>query len=130
MKNIIVVLLIFIIPVIGYFVIKGSGEPAVAVSKNVNNPTLITFTSTMCTDCKRLKEVIKEVEPEYSDRVNFVKYNALDNNNKIREAVKEYNVVLVPTMVFLDKTGNTKNRIEGFIPKEQLITELEGMIND
>lgn len=129
MKNIIIVLLIFVLPIAFYLVKKELPEQT-AVAQDNNNPTLMTFTSTMCSDCKRLKEVLNEVEPVYSSKVNFIRINALDNSKKIQASVKQYNIVLVPTMVFLDKTGNTKKKIEGYIPKDELTRELEGLIND
>ncbi len=130
MKNIITILLILILPVSIYLFMSKNSENYSAVAKAKDSPTLISFTSTMCTDCKRLKAVLSEVQPNYSDKVNFIAYNALDKNRTIQNAIKKYKVTLVPTIIFLDKDGKEINKIEGFIPKEELINELEEAINE
>lgn len=129
MKNIITIVLILIVPVITYMVMSKNSNDVTAIAQTNNMPSFITFTSTMCMDCKKMKSVIKEIQPDYSSKINFISINALDKNKKVNEYIKKYNVVLVPTMVFLDKNGNQVNKIEGFIPKEDLIKEIEATIN-
>ena len=63
------------------------------------------------------------------NKVNFMSYNALDKSKNIQAAIKEYNIVLVPTIIILDRNGNKKDKIEGFIPKQELIQKLEDAIN-
>ncbi len=128
MKNIIAIILILVLPIFVYILMnKNSAETAVAIENS--KPTLMVFTSTMCMDCKRLKEVIKDIEGEYSPKINIVSINATAKDRNVKEKIKKYNVTLVPTMIFLDKNNNQRNKIEGFIPKEELIIELEEIIN-
>lgn len=129
MKNIITILLILILPIVAYVLLNKNSNNIIANAKENNLPTLMTFSSTMCLDCQKMKGVISEVEKEYNSKINFVSINALDKNRKIKDYIKKYGVVLVPTMVFVDQNGNMTNKIEGYIPKEQLITELEEAIN-
>lgn len=129
MKNIITILLIIIIPIITYIVITNNKENITANAKDKNNPTLIIFTSTMCMDCQKMKNVINEIEESYIDQINFEKINATEKNKKVQEQVKKYSIVLVPTLVFIDENGAQTNKIEGFIPKEELIAEIEEAIN-
>ncbi len=129
MKNIITVLLILIVPVCVYLFMSRSSVDIMANAKENNLPVLMTFTSSMCMDCQKMKGVIKEVEGDYSDRINFININALDKDRKVKEYIKKYNVVLVPTMIFLDENGNQINKIEGAVTKEVLINEIEEAIN-
>ncbi len=129
MKNIITMVLILILPVSIYLIMSKNSENFSAIAKVNDNPTLITFTSNMCADCKKLKAVLNEVQPTYEDKINFIGYNALAKDRNIQNAIKKYQVTLVPTMIFLDRSGNQINKIEGFIPKEELINELEEAIN-
>ncbi len=129
MKNIIIILLILILPVSIYLYMSKNSETFSAIAKSDENPTLITFTSTMCMDCKKLKAVLSEVEPNYEEKVNFIGYNALAKDRHVQNAIKKYKVTLVPTMIFLDRNGKEINKIEGYIPKEELINELEEVIN-
>ena len=43
--------------------------------------------------------------------------------------VKKHSVVLVPTIVFVNEDSNETGRIEGYVPKEDLIKEIEAVIN-
>ncbi len=129
MKNIITILLILILPVCAYLIMSKNSSDVVANAKEKNIPVMMTFTSTMCMDCKKMKEVIHEVEGNYSGRMNFVIINATGNDKKVKEYIKKYNIVLVPTMIFIDEDGNQVNKIEGAISKERLIDEIEETIN-
>lgn len=130
MKNILTVLIVVLVPLAVYFTLSKNPGELTAVAQDNSKPSMITFTSTMCSDCKKLKEVLKTVQPEYASKVNFTNINALDRDKSVQEKIKKYNVTLVPTMVFTDSSGKVKNVIEGYIPEEQLVAELEGLINE
>jgi thioredoxin-related protein len=94
-----------------------------------NNPSLLVFSSTMCMDCQKIKGVIQDVKQEYSNKINIVEINALDNNKKVKEQIQKYNVVLVPTLIFTDNQGMQTKKIEGYVPKSDLVKEIEALIN-
>lgn len=129
MKNIIIILLILIVPVSIYLFMSKNSQTYSALAKQENNPSILIFTSAMCLDCQKMKGIIKEVEGSYNDKINFIQINATDNNKRVRENIKKYHVVLVPTLVFVDENGGQKNKIEGYISKEELISEIEEAIN-
>ena len=150
MKNIITILLILIVPICAYLFMSRNSVDIMANAKENNLPVLMAFTSSMCMDCQKMKGILKEVEGDYTGRINFVMINALDKNRKVKDYLKKYNIVLVPTMIFLDENGNqinkidfnqimelysnTKkkveiNKIEGAVTKEVLISEIEEAIN-
>lgn len=129
MKNIITILLILILPIIAYIVMSKNSQDIIANAKENNLPTLMTFSSTMCMDCQKMKSVISEVRNDYEGEINFININALDKDKKVKDSIKRYGVVLVPTMIFLDSNGNVTNKTEGYIPKEELITKIEETIN-
>lgn len=129
MKNIITIIAIIIIPIMAYLILNNGTQKQEAMAKDNNLPTLMTFSSTMCLDCKRIKTTIKEVEDNYEGKINFVSVNASDNKKSTKELIKQYNITLVPTMVFLDKDDNEIKKIEGAITKEELTNELEVICN-
>lgn len=128
MKNIITILLILILPICAYLMIKKETNNFKAIAKN-NSPSLYIYTSTMCLDCQKLKKLINEIEPNYKERINFLIINALEKDRKVQSDIKKYGITLVPTMIFIDRNGNQTNKIEGYIEKEKLITEIEETIN-
>ena len=129
MKNIISILLILIVPVAIYLYITRNSDINSAVAKDKNKPSIMIFTSAMCLDCQKMKSIMSEVEPIYSDRINFISINALDKNKKVQDNIKKYGIVLVPTIVFIDKNENQQDKVEGYISKEDLIKKIEDTIN-
>ena len=83
MKNIITILLILLLPIVAYIYMSNNSSRSIAVAKDSNLPTLITFSSTMCMDCQRIKSVLAEVEPMYSNKINFEYVQALEKNKKV-----------------------------------------------
>lgn len=130
MKNLILILLILVIPVTAYLFLSKNSTDYMAMANDVKNPSLLIYTSTMCLDCKKMKEVIKDIENSYADKINFISINALDNNRKIQDSIKKHDVKVVPTLVFTDVNGKETDKVEGFIPKEELITKIEEAINE
>lgn len=128
MKNIITILIVLILPICAYLLMNKTSNNILAAAKT-NTPTIQIYTSAMCIDCQKLKKLVEEVQPNYSDKINFTIINALDNNKKIQNSIKNYGITLVPTIIILDRNGNQTNKIEGYIEKEKLISEIEEIIN-
>ena len=130
MKNIITILLILILPVAAYLILTSHSANKTALAVDKNNPSMLIFTSTMCMDCNKMKSVIKEVENNYNNKVNFIYIDALAKDKHVQEQIKRYGVTLVPTLVFTDENEVQTKKIEGAIPKEELIIALEDSINE
>lgn len=130
MRNIVIAILILVIPVAVYLFMNNNANDFAAIASDKNNPSLLIYTSSMCLDCKKMKEIIKEVEEDYSDKINFISINALDNDKKIQSSIKKHDVKVVPTLVFTDVNGMQTNKIEGYIPKEELTLKIEEAINE
>ncbi len=130
MKNIITILLIIILPIMAYLIIEKRSSLTTATAMENSLPTVMVFSSTMCLDCQKLKLVINELEKSYSNRVNFIKYNALDNNKKIKKYIKEHSITLLPTTIIFDEDKNKIEKIEGYIDKEELAKKIEDVINE
>ena len=128
MKNIITIILVLLLPLCTYFIMSKISNDVVAVAKE-NSPSIYIFTSTMCIDCQKMKKIINDIEPNYKDDINFIQINAMDNNKKVQDLIKKHGVVLVPTIILIDRNGNNINKIEGYIEKEKLIVEIEEAIN-
>jgi thiol-disulfide isomerase/thioredoxin len=129
MKNIITILLILILPLTVYLVMTSKSDTAKVNAQGNNLPTMKVYTSTMCLDCQKMKGVVKEIEPEYKNKINIISINALDNRKSVQDEIKKYGIVLVPTIIYINSDGTIKNKTEGYIPKEELIKEIESTIN-
>ena len=62
MKNIITILLILILPVIAYVIMDKNSKNNIATAQTNNLPTIMVFSSTMCLDCQKLKNILKNTQ--------------------------------------------------------------------
>lgn len=136
MKNWIIVLLIFVIP-LGVFawletgVAKTNAEET-RISSHKIVPTngkgkLMKFSSPMCSDCKKVSKIMVNVVPDYKDAITFEEINVSDGSKASSEAVKEYKVTVVPTLIFVSKNGEIIQKTEGVLSEEEIRTSLNNI---
>ena len=127
-KNLIIVLLVFIVPLVAYFVLNKTSNSQIAVADDATaKPQIIKFTSAMCLDCQEMNKIIKEIFPKYQDKMVLIEIPVQDGKAFTEEQIKKYNVTLVPTIILIDSKGNQVKRIEGAISKEEMESCLEGL---
>jgi thioredoxin-like negative regulator of GroEL len=80
---------------------------------NLKYPGIIEFSSNLCLECRDLDKVFQPLKQKYSDELNFtvIKINSSDEING--NIMKQYQVITVPTLIFLDKNGKVIKKIEG-----------------
>ncbi len=128
-KNIIWILLIFLVPLALYFGLtreKLTTLPAVASSGD----EIIKFSSPMCYECQELDKVIEEVFPKYNDKISLRKIDVTKRDKNVQALIKEYNVTLVPTTVFKNQDGKITRRIEGSMQPKILENYMVELINE
>ena len=126
-KNLITILLVFFVPLVAYFGINLMNTPAAnSVDAKTNKPQIVKFTSAMCLDCQTMNKIIKEIYPQYKDKIALTEINVQDGKPDNNRWIRKYNVTLVPTIILIDSNGKQIKRIEGAISKE----EMENCIKD
>jgi thioredoxin 1 len=83
---------------------------------NASEPVLVDFSAVWCQPCKMLDPVVKQLAGEWGGKVKVVKIDADENPN----LVMQYGVMGIPTLLFI-KSGEVKERVTGFLPREKLI---------
>lgn len=127
-KNIITVLIVLILPLLAYIFMTHAGkEPVNVAGALTNKPQLIKFTSTMCLDCQEMNKILKEVYPSFQDKIVLEEISVQDGKASTDELIKQYNVTLVPTIILINSQGQQVKRIEGAIPKEEMVKDLEAL---
>lgn len=125
-KTLLVVCMIFALPVIAYALLVSKQPVATDVAiAAVGMPQMIKFSAPMCSDCQTMAEVLNQVAPQYKDKVEFVEISVNQKSPQVAEMIKKYEVKLVPTMIFTNAKGEQVARVEGSIPKEELVKYLE-----
>ncbi len=134
MKNWIIILLIFVLPLGLYAYLDANAQSnkicKVMGSEQVKNPKakIIKFYSPMCSECKDASVELEKAMTNYNDTVLVEEINVVDNdktNAKYnKSAIKKFDVTLVPTIVILDKEGNIIKKNEGLMKSDEIIEVL------
>lgn len=137
MKNWVIVLLIFIVPLALYAFLdaKAQSDMMCKVEGNslVKNPKIkiIKFSSPMCSECKDAKIELDKALKETTVPVIVEEINVVENVGKGVEynkaAIKKFKVTLVPTLVFVNKEGNVVKKYEGAMKKDDILEVLNGV---
>lgn len=137
MKNWIIILLIFVLPLGLYAYLDAYAQNAKVCSvegnDKVKNPKakIVKFSSPMCSECKEMAIELDKAMQNYKDSVIVEEINVVENVGKgvnyNKAAIKKYKVTLVPTTIFLDKEGNTIKRREGLVKSDEIIEILDGI---
>lgn len=87
-------------------------------------PVLVDFSAEWCGPCKMLDPVIEQLSQEWQGKVKFVKIDADQNPN----IMMRYSVLGIPTLLFF-KSGEIKERVTGFQPKDKLAAKFSPHFN-
>ena len=106
---------------------QSAAEGTVLVTDNLNidfSKHLITFIelgADKCIPCKAMQPIMKEIAAEYKGQVQVIFYDVWKNP----EPGRKYGIQLIPTQVFIDKTGKEISRHTGLFPKPELVEFLK-----
>ena len=82
-------------------------------------PVLVDFTAAWCQPCKMIEPIVKQLAAEWDGKVKVVKLDADQNPN----IMMQYGVLGIPTLM-LFKSGDIKERLTGFQPKDKLVAKV------
>lgn len=85
--------------------------------------TIAEFGRGICIPCKAMKPVLEELATEYKGKLNVVIVEVDDHMDETRQ----YGIMAIPTQIFFDSSGHELARHIGFLPKEEIITQLKKM---
>lgn len=128
-KNILTVLLIFLVPIAVYWTLTKDKSISVNPSIASSGAEIIKFSSPMCYECQELEKIFEEVYPKYSSSVTLHKIDVTKNDDNTKKLIKEYGVTLVPTCVFKDDKGNVIRKTEGSMQPQVLENYMKEQLN-
>lgn len=86
-------------------------------------PTLAEFGWRECIPCKQMKPVLEELAVEYEGKVNVLIVEIPFHE----DLAEKYGIMVMPVQIFFDSTGREVARHAGFLPKAQIIAQLQIM---
>ena len=105
------------------------GQPSdlasISLEKSLRNgkPTLAEFGWRECIPCKEMKPILEELAIEYKDRVNVLIVEIPYNE----DLADRYGIMVMPVQIFFDSNGQEVIRHAGFLPKGEIVAQLERM---
>jgi thioredoxin 1 len=91
-------------------------------SASVPLMTFVELGSVKCVPCRMMQPVMKNIETKYGSQVKVIFYDIWQEDQK--KYAKDYDIRVIPTQVFLDKSGKEVFRHEGFFPESEIDTLL------
>ncbi len=89
-----------------------------------DKPILADFTGAQCKICKIMKARLKKIDEEYKDRVRIIMVNV----NTQKELTKQYQIMLIPTLVFIDRRGKEVSRNVGEMEEKAVKAKLNELL--
>jgi len=84
-------------------------------------PALYEFGAHWCIPCKEMKQVMADLKTSHGDQVEF----RMVYVDEERPLFGQYQIVAIPTQVFLNAEGKEVDRHLGALPKEEVIKKLK-----
>jgi len=90
-------------------------------------PTMIEFYADWCQSCKEMAPTMRAMELQYSDKVNFITVNGVDQRNY--NLVRKFKVDGIPHVAILGPDHELKTSLVGAVPKGILKDEIEALVS-
>ena len=92
--------------------------------ETIDLPVLLDFTGPKCKACKTMKTRLPNIASDYKGKLRIVFVDA----NKERDLVKKYKVMLIPTLVFIARSGEEVERHIGDMEERTIRAKLDELM--
>jgi thioredoxin 1 len=111
-------LLVVVTGFIGWSIGPARGQ-ASAPAKS--RPAIYDFGSGRCLSCREMEKILDAIKGQYGGQVE-VRLIYVDQD---RDLARQYKVMVIPTQVFVDASGQEVFRHLGLFPKDKLVKKLQ-----
>lgn len=89
-------------------------------------PVLLDFTGAKCKACKIMKARLEKIVKEFNGKVRIVTVDV----NKEKDLTKEFKIMIVPTLVFINREGKEVVRFSGEMEERALKAKLNKLFEE
>lgn len=79
-------------------------------------PILVEFGADNCAPCKELRPILQKIKTEYAGKMEVI----LIDVRYEKEVADKYQIMVVPTLIFFDRTGKEVGRVHGFLSEDKI----------
>src|SRR5574344_1502455 len=127
MKNWVIILIIFIVPLALYGFIDYKNTPSEILAKveeqaAIAKPIVYKFYSPLCKDCQTQSIEFNGLPEEFSETVIFENINVSGKegeSKKVKDLIKKFDIKSVPTIVIVDKNGKMVQKSSSVLRKNK-----------
>ncbi len=116
-----VVVTVFLLMTLSGIGLAGEVEDRIAGARKNNLPVLIEFGAAWCIPCQQMQPAMNKIEETYRNKLVVVKVDISDQ----RDIAHTYGIRVIPTLVFLDKSGKEFKRLLGESTFEEIAAVLK-----
>jgi len=86
-------------------------------------PALYEFGAGYCFSCKEMEKIMQELKGKYGDQLEV----RLVYADKEKDLFKQYQILMIPTQVFLDAAGKEVERHIGPLSRDEVLKKLRDL---
>ena len=102
---------------------------AIALDAAIPPPGMVTMVdlgARTCIPCKMMMPILEEVEKEYEGKAAVIFVDVYQNPAE----AKRFKVSIMPTQIFFDNKGQEISRHLGFMPKKDIVEQLDKLLKE
>ncbi len=86
--------------------------------------TMVDLGAKSCIPCKMMAPILEELEQQYKGKAAIIFIDVWQNEDE----GKRFEVSVIPTQIFFDRSGKEVYRHSGFLEKQAIVDRLETML--
>ncbi|MEO0184617.1 MAG: thioredoxin domain-containing protein [candidate division WOR-3 bacterium] len=84
-------------------------------------PVLADFGRGTCIPCKMMQPILEKLQKEYAGKAEIL----IIDVGEYASLARQYKIMMIPTQIFFDKSGKEVYRHQGFMPEQDIISQLK-----
>lgn len=134
-------------PVFALEGLNTTGDGIISLENLKGRPAVLVFFTTWCPECRTLTPVIVETAPKFSNLVQVIGIIGGESRSAAEAYIREngitypvaldydgdvgrgFNIIAIPTLVFIDSQSRIVNHYIGYLDREQLQKRIQRIID-